>query len=538
VGFGRSLRRFLPVVAVLLTALTACAYFNTLYNAKQKYNEAAKADERAAQGRTQPPTPGTPNPQSRTYEEVVEKCKSMIATYPDSKHVDDAMLLSARALYKLGNYDEAVAALDSLQRKYPKSNLRGDAMFLEGKCLAAAEKYDEAAPVLRDFAEDYRGNDQRPEALYLLCTSLMQLGLNDEAVATLRRLEDDHGRSDYRFQAQVEMAGILAEKGLEEESLEVYRRMSDSRIPESYRYDVWLGMAAVQEKLGDHAGALVTLEGIRDLPRAPEKEPIGMLLRARANTALDSTSIAILEYRDVTTRFARGKYAAEAYYRLGEVYEGLDSLQAAQQAYQEVPRVYSNSEFSEDAIKRSGNIGRMLRVQATSGDDSPEAVAMRTFSMAEIQLFQLESPDKAIASYRKIIDEFPDSEFAPRSVYAMGYISGVVKGDSAQARQWYDVLVTRYPQSAQAQLARGFYEGAPPPPPVSEWALKTSAATAGAEAPPPNRGPRQQTPRRGTVTRQPPRPVGQADSTRAVADTTKAPADTTTAPADTTGGGG
>jgi len=30
VRFGRSLRRLLPVVAVLLTALTACAYFNTL----------------------------------------------------------------------------------------------------------------------------------------------------------------------------------------------------------------------------------------------------------------------------------------------------------------------------------------------------------------------------------------------------------------------------------------------------------------------------------------------------------------------------
>ncbi|HEX5133694.1 MAG TPA: tetratricopeptide repeat protein [Candidatus Krumholzibacteria bacterium] len=542
-------------LAAMAGFASACAYFNTLYNAKATFEEADKADKAAAaQNRAQPPAAGMPNPQARQYEEVVDKCKSMIANYPDSKHVDDAMLLSARALYALERYDEAVAALDSLQRRYPKSNLRDDAAFLKGKSLVAAEKYDVAAPVLRDFVRDHRKSDDRPEGLYLLCISLMQLGLNEEAVTVLQTLEKDHGRSDYRFKAQVEMADILAEKSMYDESLAVYRRVSASRIPESNRYDVWLGMARVQEQVGDYAGAVETLEGVRTLPRAPEKEPIAVLLRARAHAALDSTALAIAEYRDVTTRFARGIYASEAYYRLGEIYEGMDSLQAAQQAYQEVPRAYSGSEFAEDAIKRSGNIGRMLRVEQTSGDDSPEAVAMRTFSMAEIQLFQFESPQKAIPNYEKIVTDFPDSDYAPRAVYALGYIHGVVLGDTAQARVWYDVLRARYPDSAQMQLAQGFYAGAAPPPPVSEWAQSRSARTVPADAAPAQR---QQTPRAGNqrpVTR--PQPAA-ADSTRAgtavAPDTTRTqapapadtartqtpaptPADTTSAPADTSKG--
>jgi TolA-binding protein len=521
-----------------LAAVSACAYFNTLYNAKQKYKEAQKVDVRAAAVQTEPPPPGTPNPQARQYEEVVEKCKSMIANYPDSKHVDDAMLLSAKALYELERYDEAVAALDTLERRFPRSNLTDDAMFLKGKSLHASEKYDLAAPVLRDFVLEERKSDERAEALYLLCTSLMELGLNDEAVKALELLEGDHGRSEYRFKAQVEMADILARKELYQESLAVYQRLSESRIPESYRYDVWLGMARVQEQVGDHAGAVATLEGVKTLPRSLEKEPVAILLRARAHSALDSTEVAITEYKDVTERFARGTYAAEAYYRLGAIYEAMDSLQTAQRNYQEVPRAYSGSEFAEDAIKRSGNISRVLRVQQTAGDESPEAVAMRTFSMAEIQLFQLENPQKAIPNYEKIVNEFPQSEFAPRSVYALGYINGVLLADTAKAREWYDILIARYPDTAQAQLAYGFYKGAAPPPPMSEWVQRKPSAQS-------------VTSPSADATRSPQPPVGRpadSDTTRirqpASADTTATQPlnepvvpDTTSAPADSSGGG-
>lgn len=144
------------------------------------------------------------------------------------------------------------------------------------------------------------------------------------------------------------------------------------------------------------------------------------------------------------------------------------------------------------------------------------------------------------------MNEFPDSEYAPRAVYALGYINGVVLGDTARAREWYDVLMARYPDSAQAQLAYGFYKGAAPPPPMSEWVQKqpsAQSATSGSAG----------------ATRSPQPPVGRPadiDSTRirrpaaadstavkpanepAPADTATAPADTTAAPADSTGGGG
>jgi TolA-binding protein len=534
-------------VAGAILLLTGCAYFNTLYNAKAKYNEAEKAESQrraaeALQGQDVQTAIASPN--ARTYEEVIEKCKKMIGRYPDSKHVDDAMLLIGKSLYALGRYEEAVSALDSLETRYPKTNLLAETRFLKGKSLVGAKHYDTAVTVLTAFVDDFRGSDQRPEAFYLMCISQMQMGLPENAVASLQRLEKDHGRSEYRFKAQVDAAKILAEKKMYQESLRVYQRLTESRIPEKMRWDVFIGMARVQEEVGDHAGTLATLDELKGIPVTVDREPVALLLRGRANAGADSTDKAIRIYRDVATRFARGTYGAEANYRLGIIYESIDSLVAAQRYYQEVPKAFSSSEYAEESIKRAGDIGRVLRLQEVSGDDSPEAVALRTFSMAEIQFFQFNNADKAIPSYEKIVIDFPDSEFAPRSAYALGYIYGVVKADSVKAREYYDVLRTRYPDTQQAQLAYAFYRGAAPPPPLPDLIEQARRKSA-----PPAEDPAQSRPVPGAAEAPPPvipAPGGApADSARApegggappdTTTTAPAPADTTAAPADSTGG--
>ncbi len=516
-------RRILVTGAVAFAlAATSCAYFNTLYNAQEKFDEAEKAQQAQMRGAGGVELAPGRSPQAAQYELVVEKCKKLMATYPDSKHVDDAMILTAKSLYRLGQYEEAVSALDTLETRYPKSGLLDDAAFWKGKSLVAAEQYDIAAPELKAYVDKYKKHDGRPEGLYLLCISLMQLGLYDEAVTTLGRLEKDHGRSDYRFKAQVDMAAVLSEKELYKESLAIYQRMSESRIPETVRFDVLMGMASVQEQLGDHTAALATLRRIRTIPPGADNEPQLLLLRGRAFAGVDSTRKSIGVYKDVTRRFARGTYAAEAYFRLGELYEGMDSLPAAQTNYQETPRAYSGSEFADEAIKRSSNISRVLRLQQTSGDDSPEAIAMRTFSMAEIQFFQFNNTEKAIPSYEKIVTDYPDSEFAPRAAYALGYINGVVLGDSVKARAWYDVLLSKYPDSPQTQFAYAFYKGATPPPPYSDLLRTATVVKAGAPV----------TNQRKPVTRPVPPPVP-VDTTRT--QTPPAPADTsrTQTPADT-----
>lgn len=493
---GRRVILWAAAVATLV-ALSNCAYFNTLYNAKKKYNEAQKSEARQNQAataqvssddegahvtRTNNQPTFNVGQNDETYQQVIDKCKKLIATYPKSKYVDDAMMLIGKSLFALRRYDECVSALDSLTSRYPKTNMKQDAEFLKGKALATGKHYDDAAEQLQKYVDTYRKGHDRPEAFYLLCTSLMQLGLSDNAVAALQRLEKDHGRSDYRYRAQTDMAGILVEKGLYKESLAVYERLNHSRVPSNIRYDVWMGMGRSQIELKQYNEAMVTLDKLRKTPVTPDQEAPMLLLRGRARAGQDSTQRAIEVFKGVVSRFGRGVYGAEANFRLGVLYESIDSLKTAQRYYTRVPGAYSGSEFADDAIKRASDIGRMLRLQEAAGDDSPEAVALRTFSMAELQLLQFNSTEKAIPAYEKIVNDYPQSEFAPRSAYALGYIYGVVLRDSVKAKEWYEVLRTRYPESQQLQLAYTFYKGAPVPP-VDEMMKFAGANQHGAAAP-------------------------------------------------------
>jgi TolA-binding protein len=276
-----------------------------------------------------------------------------------------------------------------------------------------------------------------------------------------------------------------------------------------------MGMTRSQVELGRFDDALVTLEKVASTNPGPDREPPMLLLRGRAYAGADSAQRAVTIFKSVATRFSRGTYGAEADYRLGILYESMDSLKTAQRYYQEVPRAYSGSDYAEDAIKRAGDIGRILRLQETAGDDSPEAIALRTFSMAEIQLLQFSNTEKAIPSYEKIVNEFPDSEFAPKSVYALGYIYGVVLRDSVKAAEWYEVLRTRYSDTQQAQLAYAFYKGASPPPTIEEM-MRYGA------------------PRIEPVPAQQDTLAAPADSLAVPADTMMAPIDTTAAPVDST----
>ena len=87
--------RTLRILALPLLALvvpTGCAYFNTLYNARMKYDE-AQAQKRAAD----PERLEISKSEERLYTESFEKAAKVVKYYPDSKYVDDALLLMGKA---------------------------------------------------------------------------------------------------------------------------------------------------------------------------------------------------------------------------------------------------------------------------------------------------------------------------------------------------------------------------------------------------------------------------------------------------------
>jgi TolA-binding protein len=441
---GRSAPVLRVVVALCVVASASCAYYNMLYNANEKYKSANKLS-RAADGTVT-------RAQNSAYDGVIEKCQTMIGTYPDSRHVDDAMLLIARSLFEQDRFLEAASQCDSLEIRLPETELLNQVRFLKGQALAEESLYGESISVMTEFTETWPKDDLRPYAHYYLSTSYMSLGLEDDAVAHIAFLEQHHAKDQHTFDAQVQVARILSEKESYAKSRTVYEALNARRLPKAYRYDVWLGLAQVYHGLGEERAAINTVEDLLLLGglKAEQRAP-ALLLKAECYTGIDSLGRAIETFTSVTKKYARGKFGAEAHFRLGEIYEDIDSLSLAQKSFESVPRAYASSEYATEAIKRTGSIGKLLKMLASEGDDSSEARSLRQFSMAELQLTQFDNAAEALVLYQQLLEEFPDTEYAPKAAYAITYIFHSKLGDVVKAREALEILVSRYPDTPQAR---------------------------------------------------------------------------------------
>ena len=174
---------------------------------------------------------------------------------------------------------------------------------------------------------------------------------------------------------------------------------------------------------------------------------------------MDSLGRAMETYTSVTTVYPRSMFSAEAYFRLGEIYQDrLDSLQVAKQQFDQVPQQYAGSPFAEEAISKSAAISKLLRLRESlqSGGEGDQPAVQ--FDLAEVELFQFKNYTKALEGYRKILDEYPDVDLAPKAAYAIGYVYEVHLGDIDRAREAYEYVLNRYPDTQQAEYARQVLE--------------------------------------------------------------------------------
>ena len=80
---------------VLSFTVSSCAYFNTFYNTKKVFNEAKK--ERKKRLSEKPSSA-----ELQKYDKTIEKASRILEIYPNSKYVDDALMILGECFYYKG----------------------------------------------------------------------------------------------------------------------------------------------------------------------------------------------------------------------------------------------------------------------------------------------------------------------------------------------------------------------------------------------------------------------------------------------------
>jgi len=461
VGRGRSFAaRVIPAVLLfsfLITQVLSCAYYNTFYSARKYYDQAMSSKE--LQSRTK--TPGAASPSSVTIanqiapllDKAIEKCAKVISVYPKSKWVDDAVFLMGECYYEKRDYDRAIKKFNELGVYYPKSPLLVKAQFLTGMCYLGKNDYDQASEILYKFLKEHPRSGDRDAALYARGDAAFQRGRYPEALPYYRLLAGNRKSRLYfetlvkvgecYFQiakydsCRISLAPVVARSRDDEQVLDAMTRIGDAFSAQR-----------------DFDAAVRQYEKALPLAKMFSRTPNLKLKMASATSQKGDYKKAIEMYQSVVEESPKTIQAAEAQFRIGYIDEvNLEDLEAAATAYSRVKDQTLRSEFATLADLRSKGLAKLKEFNQAAKSSEGEKAAESEFLIAELSLFQLGKPDRAVEKYLDVEKNFPATRFAPKAAYAAAYVDLYMRQDTVSAISILKRVVEKYPSSEYAQAA-------------------------------------------------------------------------------------
>ena len=157
-------------------------------------------------------------------------------------------------------------------------------------------------------------------------------------------------------------------------------------------------------------------------------------------TDLNVSDSAYNYYVDVLTNYQYTDYRARTMYALGSYYLTLNENAKADSLFREI---YDN--YKLDSAAKAAAI--RLGIDAATLDLDP---AKNKYSLGESKLEEEEYYD-AIEEFFSIYLEYPESQYAPKSLYTIGWIYENEISDYGFSADYYDTLQAHYPKTEYAR---------------------------------------------------------------------------------------
>lgn len=387
---------FFVLCMTSMVMLSSCAYYNTFYNA-EKYFASAQQRPLTAQGR--------PNSQAiEEYNKVIRKCGVILTEYMDSKWVDNALFLLARALYYRGNNQvQSLEKFEDLMQFYPDSPFVPESIIYSARIKYELNRKDEAFSDLRAFIQNNTYRDNHPKALIEISNLYLLEKDNLQAQIYLTMLIDRYPRSKEFAEGFVILGKTYFDNGNYQKSLEIFQQLNKSRVPKRFVLDSKYYIALNYFHLERFQQAYNYMRQLEKQEFRTDKLQEQNILNARIIAKMGRFEDAISLLESVVSNSPRSLVSAEAVYYMAEIYfTKLHDYEKAIEFYNRVRRESNRSDFAEKAVTRSAVVSQILQYQRQDFNVSAEQLIAEQFKLAEYYLYVLNRPDSAIVIYDRI----------------------------------------------------------------------------------------------------------------------------------------
>ncbi len=429
-----------------------------------------------------------------------EQLDRFVREFPGSDRIPDALMLRGKIALGGTRYEEAVARFQEVLEKRPGDEREAEARYHIARARLEAHRFPEARDQLAQAIEQARTRKLKFQASFMLGESLRREGDLPAALEIYESLLDQRAYSDYHPEVILAIAACLAEMDLHEsavskyESLithfesdrshaeevsramfelgELYRTAGDLDLTEQW-YDearrksprsFWVGdeadrkHRAIRElrRLDGNLGNLLAAMNALKSPDGPESntpsnyakltdDAVGLRFQLAELYLfqLEMADSALSQYRAVEEGSNDSAIAAKAAYARGWILdEILKDRESARSVFDSITTRYPGTVHAVEAA--------LLQSKPIEGELPPD----RLFAEAERLLFEAGRPDSARGVYELVLQRDPEGEYAPRALYALGWLAETHFDDPETALDRYREIMDRHPRSEQAGSVR------------------------------------------------------------------------------------
>jgi len=349
------LKRIIPLFFITLF-LVKCAYFNTFYNAERYYKNAYRETKK---NRTDKIT----GSERSNYQKSVEKSQKLIEYYPDSKYVDDALLLMGKAYYQQHDYLKAERRLIELTENYPNSTLIPEAMLYLAKTHVALELFEQAEDEFKKLSKASISKELKSETYFYLGKLYDRRSFFQKSMDAYQEAIKS-ASEEFKAEALFALGVCCDTLGIFDQASEAFEKVQDYNPSLELQFESQLRYAQSLKREGKVDLAIRTLEDLLGMETDKNRLPIIRLEIADCLTRKGDIDGAIISYQDVTKDFPKTVHSAKAYYILGKLLESKrrDYSRALEQ-FNQVKKEYARSEYADSSEIKARGIMRMQALE-------------------------------------------------------------------------------------------------------------------------------------------------------------------------------
>ena len=458
---------------IFIMLLSSCAYFNTFFNAQEYFEEAEKI-------RLEKDGERIPVSAIEKYGKSIKKSKKVVSDFPESKYVNSAIILMAKSHFYRQEYDLAINNIKSILGIVEKEE-KEEAIYWIALCKWKKGNVQTSIDELEDLISKSQLNTIKSMSYLSLSEIYDELKDTNKSINYLQeaaKLTSKRSQKGVIYHKLAEMAFDKKDFNLSRQGYENVVSFSLSKTNIENAHLQILKILRSEKKYRSATKKIKTMltdDKFKSISGNLELELVQLYRAQGDETEIES------RLETIVNSYQRTPVSAEAYYQLGQIYISKKwNLSKAKEYFNQVNKESSKSIYASSARSRVEAISLYqktineiesflenekfllsdsIKVAADSVNSAIKNVSLTKpkkslpelyYLLADLEAFKFERYNESALYLNKIINEFSDSDYKSKSLFALFFIYNM-DNEEKTALQIKERLSNEHPDSEYAE---------------------------------------------------------------------------------------